>query len=101
MFKLYSPDFVVNAPNGKIITLQELKFLIQTGVVDRDVFEKITEKVTFNNNIAIAIGNETLRFSGKMPDAGKTEKRRYTNVWMKENAGWQLVARQSTIVLVE
>ncbi|MEO6541968.1 MAG: nuclear transport factor 2 family protein [Ferruginibacter sp.] len=101
LFKLFSPDFVVHAPNHKIITFQQLKPLIQNGSVDRDVFEKITEVVTFNNNIAIAMGHETLRPTGNAQHAGKTVKRRYTNVWMKTNDNWQLVARQSTIISVE
>src|SRR5690606_1054610 len=101
LFKLFSPNFVVNAPTNKITTLQELIQLMRQGAVDMENFERITEKVTFNNNIAIAMGNETLHPTGKMPNAGKTVKRRYTNFWMKNKDAWQLVARQSTIISVE
>jgi len=101
LFKLFSPNFVVNAPTNKITTLQELMELMRQGAVDMEVFERITEKVTFNNNIAIAMGNETLHPTGKMPNAGKTVKRRYTNIWMKNDGSWLLVARQSTIISVE
>lgn len=101
LFKLFSPNFVVNAPTNKITTLQELMQLMRQGAVDMERFERITEKVTINNNIAIAMGNETLHPTGKMPNAGKTVKRRYTNIWMKNEGGWQLAARQSTIISVE
>jgi uncharacterized protein (TIGR02246 family) len=101
LFKLFAPDFVVHAPNNKIVTFNQLKNLIQNGSVDRDVFEKITEVVTFHNNIAIAMGHETLHPTGNAPNAGKTVKRRYTNIWMNTNDNWQLVARQSTIISVE
>lgn len=101
LYKIFSPDFVVNAPTNKVTTLQQLKVLIRTGYVDMEVFERVTEKVTFNNNIAIAMGNETLNPTGNMPNAGKTVKRRYTNIWMKHGKTWQLVARQSTIISVE
>ena len=101
LFKLFSPNFVVNAPTNKITTLQELMRLMRQGAVDMEEFERITEKVTFNNNLAIAMGNETLHPVGKMPNAGKTVKRRYTNIWMKYEGGWQLVARQSSIISVE
>ncbi len=101
LYKIFAPDFVVNAPTNKITTLQQLKYLIRSGEVDMEVFERVTEKVTFNNNIAIAMGNETLHPSGKMPNAGKTVKRRYTNIWMKTNDNWRLIARQSTIISVE
>jgi ketosteroid isomerase-like protein len=101
LYKIFSPNFVVNAPTNKITTLHQLKHLIRSGEVDMEVFERVTEKVTFNNNIAIAMGNETLHPTGKMPNAGKTVKRRYTNIWMKNKSSWQLVARQSTIISVE
>jgi ketosteroid isomerase-like protein len=97
LFELFSPNFVVNAPTNKVTTLQDLKFLIRKGEVDMEVFDRITERVTFNNNIAIAMGNETLHPTGKMPNAGKTVKRRYTNIWMKSKNSWQLVARQALL----
>ena len=101
LFKLFSPNFVVNAPTNRITTLKELMQLMKQGAVDMEKFERITERVTFINNIAIAMGNETLHPTGKMPNAGKTVKRRYTNIWMKNEGSWQLVARQSTIISVE
>jgi ketosteroid isomerase-like protein len=101
LYKLFSPYFVVNAPTNKITTLQQLKLLIRTGEVDMETFDRVTEKITFVENIAIAMGNETLKPTGKMPNAGKTVKRRYTNIWMKNKTGWQLVARQATIISVE
>jgi ketosteroid isomerase-like protein len=101
LYNIFSPDFVVNAPTNKITTLQQLKYLIRSGEVDMEVFERVTEKVTFNNNIAIAMGNETLHPTGKMPNAGKMVKRRYTNIWMKNKNSRRLVARQSTIISVE
>jgi hypothetical protein len=101
LFKLFAPNFVVNAPTNKVTTLQDLKLLIRKGEVDMEVFDRVTEMVKFNNNIAIAMGNETLHPTGKMPNAGKTVKRRYTNIWMKNKNNWQLVARQATIISVE
>ena len=101
LYNLFSPDFVVQAPTNRITTLQQLKALIRSGEVDMEAFERVTEKITFIENIAIAMGNETLKPTGKMPNAGKTVKRRYTNIWMKNKNTWQLVARQSTIVSIE
>lgn len=101
LFLLFSPDFVVNAPTNRITTLGELKINIRKGEVDLETFDRVTEKVTFTKNIAIAMGHETLRPTGKMPNAGKTVKRLYTNIWMKTKKSWQLVARQATIIAVE
>lgn len=101
LYKLFSKDFIVHAPTNKITTLAQLKMLISTGQVDMEIFERVTEKVTFAENIAIAMGHETLKPTGNMPNTGKTVKRRYTNIWMKAKKSWQLVARQSTIISVE
>ena len=101
LYNLFSPDFVVQAPTNRITTLQQLKALIRSGEVDMEAFERVTEKITFIENIAVAMGSETLKPTGKMPNAGKTVKRRYTNIWMKNKNSWQLVARQSTIISVE
>ncbi|RZL41603.1 MAG: nuclear transport factor 2 family protein [Pedobacter sp.] len=101
LLKIFSPNFVVNAPTNKVTTLPELMQMLRQGEVDVAQFERITESVTFINNIAISMGNETIRPAGKMPNAGKTVKRRYTNIWMKGETGWQLVARQSSIISVE
>jgi ketosteroid isomerase-like protein len=30
--------------------------------------------------------------------SGQTVKRRYTNIWMKQSAGWKLVARHANVV---
>lgn len=101
LFKLFSSDFVINAPNQKVITFKQLKPMLQNGSVDRDLFEKVTEVVTFNNNMAISMGHELLRPTGNAPDAGKTVKGGYTNIWIKTAGNWQMVARQSTIISTE
>ena len=73
---------------------------MRLGYVDLDSFERYIEKITFINNIAVVMGYDVVYPSGKMPDAGKKVKRRYTNIWMKSNSTWQLVARQATIISV-
>jgi hypothetical protein len=47
------------------------------------------------------MGYDIVHPTGKMPNAGKTVKRRYTNIWIKNKNSWQLVARQATIISVE
>ena len=74
---------------------------MQKGEVDIDFFERVTEMVTFNNNIAIARANETLHSTGRMQNAGKKSKREYINSWRKTEKRWQLVAAQATIIAVE
>ena len=98
---LFSPGFVVNSPGNKVETFQDLLVRIKSGALDRESFEKNIEKITFTENVAIVMGNETIKPTGNAAHSGKTVKRRYTNIWIKNKKSWQLVARQSTIISVE
>ena len=66
-----------------------------------DYYDRIIEKVIFANNTAIVMGNETIKPSGIAVNAGKTVKRRFTNIWIQNKKSWQLIARQSTIISIE
>jgi hypothetical protein len=101
LFKLFSPSVIVHGPSNKIETLEDLLVRIRKGGSNRELYERIIEKITFADNIAIVMGNETIMPTGIATNAGKTVKRRYTNIWMKNNRNWQLVARQSTIISIE
>jgi len=100
LLQLLSPDFVVNAPTNKVTTLEVLMDLMKNGQVDMDSFDRFIEKITFIKNIAVVMGYDIVHPSGKMPNAGKTVKRRYTNIWMKDKKSWRLTARQATIVSI-
>jgi ketosteroid isomerase-like protein len=99
--RLFAADFVVHGPSNKIETFPDLLVRIRKGGSDREFYERIIEKVTFSGNIAIVMGNETIKPTGIATNAGKTVKRRYTNIWIKNKESWQLVARQSTIISIE
>lgn len=101
LFKLFSPGVIVHGPSNKIETLEDLLVRIRKGGSNREYYERIIEKITFADNIAIVMGNETIKPTGIATNAGKTVKRRFTNIWMKNEKSWRLVARQSTIISVE
>ena len=93
--KLWDKDFVVNNPENKIV-------LAKSNPLDRPVlqnqrtsFTRVVEKIIINGNIAISMGRETVV---SMNDASKTEQnveRRYTNIWMKKDVSWKLIARHA------
>jgi hypothetical protein len=47
------------------------------------------------------MGEETIIPRSTSQNAGKTVKRRFTNVWTKEANDWKLTVRQATIVSVK
>ena len=94
LLKIWSKDYVVNNPNGKIATVKDIVGLIRSGQVFPKV-ERNIEKITFTSNLAIVMGNEISE------NAGQIVTRRFTNVWQKSKKGWLLKARQATNILAE
>ena len=95
----YADDIVVNNPrytvtNGK----QALMALIKTGSIHYSSFVREIETITFQGETAIVMGKETVKPDGNAPGAGQTILRRYTNIWMKRNSKWLLIARHANII---
>lgn len=95
----YADDIVVNNPrytvtNGK----QALMALIKTGSIHYSSFVREIETITFQGEMAIVMGKETVKPDGNAPGAGQTILRRYTNVWMKSKGKWLLIARHANII---
>jgi len=96
--KLWDKDYVVNSPDNTIN-------LAKADPTDRPVlkkprtaFTREMEHITIRDNIAIAMGNETITPAGDQPKSGQIVKRRYTNIWMKVDGNWKLVARHANVI---
>jgi ketosteroid isomerase-like protein len=98
---LWSPDYVVNNPDGRIVTVPQIMHFIRSGKIDYTSFERIIERITISGEVAVAMGREVVQPEKKTTNAGKTVTRRYTNVWVRRAGNWQLVARQATNVVVK
>jgi len=98
LLKIWSKDYVVNNPNGKIVTTQDIIALMKGGHVFPAV-ERIIEKITFNQNIAIVMGKELQQPASMVTDLEEWIPRRFTNVWIKSENGWQMAARQSSEII--
>lgn len=101
LLSIWAKEFVVNTPGGQIITVPQIISRIRSGQIDYSTVERKVEKVTFVDNIAISMGKEIVTPEKKSDNAGKTVTRQYTNIWMKRNNSWRMVARQATIIAVE
>ena len=94
--KIWSSDFTVNAPLNKVIEAGK-------NTLDRPVittlnylqFERNIEKVLVNGDVVITMGNELVLVKGKSGEADRTVRRRYTNIWMKQDSEWKLTARHA------
>ena len=99
--KLWSPDMVVNTPANRVGTVEGTKLALRTGRLSYLSFERTIEKITFNDNIAIVMGEEKIKPHGNQDNAGKLVTRRFTNIWKFSNNNWSIIARQATTIKVE
>ncbi len=95
LLEIWTKEYVVNNPNGKIVTPKEIVLLMKKGHVF-PLVERIIEKITFNQNIAIVMGKELQQPTNKTENHEKWIPRRFTNVWVKVENNWKLAARQSS-----
>jgi hypothetical protein len=94
--KIWSSALIVNAPSNRVV--------LSTGrVADRpvvakprySVFTREIEQLLIKGDIVFSMGNEVVVPVGDDPKAGRSVKRRYTNIWIKENGNWKLAARHA------
>jgi hypothetical protein len=100
LFKLFSPELVVNAPINRVVNLEVLKMLIRSGKVNISYSEKNIQKISFIGSMAVVMGSDIVKPQGAMENAGKTVTRQYTDVWIMGDEGWHLTVRQATIISI-
>ena len=100
LLKIWSENYVVNNPNGKIVTPDDIVALMKSGHKFPAV-KRVIENITFNENIAIVMGKELQQPSNMTSNLEDWIPRRFTNIWIKTKNGWQLAARQSSRVFTE
>lgn len=100
LLQIWSENYVVNNPNGKIVTPKDILALMKSGHKFPAV-ERIIEQITFNQNIAIVMGKELQQPVSMVTNQDEWIPRRFTNVWIKSENGWQLAARQSSRQIIE
>lgn len=93
--QLWDKDYVVNNPENKIV-------LAKPNSVDRPVLQKQkssftreVQKIIINGDVAISMGKEVVVSAGDSLNSEQTIERRYTNIWMKKDGSWKLIARHA------
>jgi len=99
--QIWAPEFLVNTPRNEITGTRDSILLIQkAGMIDYSTYEKVIERMQFQKNIVITMGHETIvsKNDSRAAKAGQVYKRRFTNIWMKKNGKWQLIARHASVI---
>lgn len=99
--QLWSPTYVVNNPDGMIVTVPQILAFLRGGQIDYSTLQRIVEKVTVTGDVAVAMGREVITPQRNTSNAGHVVTRRYTDVWQRQGGAWHLLARQATNVEVK
>ena len=98
---LLSDDLVVNNPMNKIGRRADTVAAYRGGVINYAAFDRSVEYAGKLGDAVAMMGEETFTPNPGAPNAGKTVRRRFTDIWRKENGAWKLALRQATIISVE
>ena len=97
--KLWAEDFTVNNPNNQISRGRKgVIDRVRSGLLKYSSFVREIESVGFYGDTVIVIGLETIVPSGSSAAAGKTIRRRYTNIWMNRKGRWLLTVRHANVI---
>lgn len=96
MEKQWSPDYVVNNPFNQVV--QARQGPMRKGELTYSTFTRDIEKVLIHGSTVIVMGAEMVIPTGTTANAGKTIRRRFTNVWMNTTGKWLLVARHANVI---
>ena len=98
---LLGEDLVVNNPMNKIGHRADTIGAYRAGVINYAAFDRRIEYAGKLGDAVAMMGEETFTPNPGAPNAGKTVKRRFTDIWRKEQGDWKLALRQATIISVE
>jgi hypothetical protein len=99
---LWSDDLTVNNPNNRIVGKREVfGFMKKRSSLQYESYERHREATVVKSDVVVTMGYETVTPKAGTENAGKTETRRYTNVWHLESGRWRLIARQATNITVQ
>ncbi|HEX2853380.1 MAG TPA: nuclear transport factor 2 family protein [Opitutaceae bacterium] len=96
--KLWDKDYVVHNPEGQIVPATPDPAARPVMQRTRTAFTRHVEHLTIRENLVISMGSETVVPLGEAPSSTVPVKRRYTNIWMKTEAGWKLIARHANVI---
>jgi hypothetical protein len=97
MKKNWYSNFTVNNPFN--VVQDAATEPVQTGMLTYAKFERNIEKVLLHDSVVVEMGNELIASKtapkGSSHDTNQPIKRRFTNVWMRKNGRWLMIARHA------
>ena len=99
---LCAKDLVVNTPANRVARLEQVLGFFKAGRMNYESVDVTIEALDARQDHVVIMGEEVVKPRDTAPNAGKTVRRRFTDVWGRESDGkWRLTIRQATITSVE
>lgn len=102
--RLWSDGLTVNAPNNKVVVGKKavLDVFVHSGVINFSTFDRQIEFIRGDGDYVFIMGLETVTPLTDAPAAGlvagRTMRRRFTNIWKNEGGTWRLFARRANVM---
>jgi Domain of unknown function (DUF4440) len=98
----YSSTFVANTPGNAVVTGQQMAELFARGAVSyQSVEQRLDYAGSHGPDIVVLMGEEIVVPGPNARDAGKPIRRRFTDVFRKENGEWRHDLRHAHVIAVE
>jgi hypothetical protein len=91
-------DFVVTNPFGMFIAKPQVIERLRADIIKYSRYEREYDYFRRYGDTMMVVGTETVvpTPDAKRPDAGKTIRRRFTEVWVQRDGTWQKVVRHAS-----
>jgi len=95
----HTKDFIVNSPANRVITGLQSEQAFAAGLIDYHSLDReIDYAAVLPEGLVVIIGEETATPRGRAHHAGKTIRRRFTDLWRNVDGRWQVAVRQATVI---
>ena len=96
--EMLSNEFVVNSPLNNIVDKKQLVGMVRSGALTLSEFTQDIERITRFGDVVFVMGSDKAVWTKPSPNAGRTDRRRFTDAWRLENGRWVFIARQATLL---
>ena len=98
----YSSTFVANTPNNVVVPGEEMLKLFAAGTLRYDhVEQRIDYARSHGPDIVVLMGEEIVVPGAGATNAGKRIRRRFTDVFRRENGEWRHDLRHANVIAIE
>ena len=96
--EMLSNEFVVNSPLNNVVDKKQLVGMVRSGALTLSEFTQDIDRITRFGDMVFVMGADKVVWTRPSPNAGRTDRRRFTDVWRLENGRWVFIARQATLI---